>query len=230
MCLDGYAVLHQKAQALPESAWKPFSAHGRGAIADVAAASRKERRQRARRRRRIARARQYKTLTTTEQWVAQFDYTIPRQTKNENQPGDVSGRTYRVAVKRQRVAETQGQKTLTSEYRYRFVISNLPHGHMDAAEVLCFAYGRCDQENFIEQFKNGIAALRRPTGELLANSAFLLAGQLACCLRSWLSLLALPKHTIRWEWKWFRQAFVYVAARITSSARRAVACLEPWPA
>ena len=63
--------------------------------------------------------------------------------------------------------------------------------------------------------------MRMPTGELLANSAFLMAGQLAWCLRSWLSALALPKETIRWEWKWFRQAFVYVAAKITHSARRA---------
>ena len=91
---------------------------------------------------------------------------------------------------------------------------------MDAAEVLCFAYGRCDQENIIEQVKNGIAAMRMPTGELLANSAFLLAGQLAWCLRAWLSLLALPKESTRWEWKWFRQAFVYVAARVTRGARQ----------
>ena len=92
---------------------------------------------------------------------------------------------------------------------------------MDAAEVFCFAYGRCDQENIIEQFKNGIAAMRMPTGELLANGAFLMAGQLAWCLRSWLSALALPKETTRWEWKWFRQAFVYITAKITHGARRA---------
>jgi hypothetical protein len=80
---------------------------------------------------------------------------------------------------------------------------------------------------------NGIAALRMPTGELLANSAFpsplracLMAGQRAWCLRSWLSLLALPQPTTRWEWKWFRQAFGYVAARITRHARRAVVVLS----
>ena len=47
---------------------------------------------------------------------------------------------------------------------------------MDPAEVPCFAYRRGDQENIIEQFKNGIAALRMPTGELLADSVFLMAG------------------------------------------------------
>ena len=68
--------------------------------------------------------------------------------------------------------------------------------------------------------------MRMPTGELLANSAFLMAGQLAWCLRSWLSLLALPRQTLRWEWKWFRQAFVYVAAKITQTGRRCVVYLS----
>jgi hypothetical protein len=224
LVMDGYAVLHERAENLPETAWQPFSAHAAEKVAQ-AAADRQQRRKRARHRRRIARQREYQTLTTTDQWVAEFDYTIPRHTQDDALPVELTGRTYRVAVKRQRVEETQGQKHLLTEYRYRFVISNIPQAQMDAAEVLCFAYGRCDQENFIEQFKNGIAALRMPTGELLANSAFLLAGQLAWCLRAWLSLLALPRETTRWEWKWFRQAFVYVAARITHSARRAVVYL-----
>lgn len=223
--MDGYAVLHEMAEKLPENAWRPFSAHAAERAAPRVA-PRLRRRKRARQRRRIAREREYKTLATTDQWVAEFQYTIPRHTKAGDFPADLTGRTYRVAVKRQRVEESQGQKHLLTEYRYRFVITNIPPRDMDAGEVLCFAYGRCDQENFIEQFKNGIAALRMPTGELLANSAFLLAGQLAWCLRAWLSLLALPKETARWEWKWFRQAFVYVAARITQSARRAVVYLS----
>ncbi len=36
-----------------------------------------------------------------------------------------------------------------------------------------------------------------------------------------LSALALPKESTRWEWKWFRQAFVYIAAQITHGGRRA---------
>ncbi len=126
-----------------------------------------------------------------------------------------------MVVKRQQVDISEGQEYLFTEYRQRFVITDIPKSHMDPAELFCFAYGRCDQENIIEQFKNGIAAMRMPTGELLANGAFLMAGQLAWCLRSWLSALALPKETTRWEWKWFRQAFVYIAAKITHGGRRA---------
>jgi hypothetical protein len=216
--MDGYAVLHEMADSLPKSAWKPFSAHRADQVAQ-AAANKKARRKRRRLRARRARQRGYKNLATTRQWVAEFDYTIPRGTTSTK--AGVAGRTFRVVVKCQQIDVSEGQEYLFTEHRYRFVITNISRSQMDAAEVFCFAYGRCDQENIIEQFKNGIAAMRMPTGELLANSAFLMAGQLAWCLRSWLSALALPKETTRWEWKWFRHAFVYIAARITQGARRA---------
>jgi hypothetical protein len=216
--MDGYAVLHELADSLPPSAWKPFSAHRPEQVAQ-AAANKKTRRKRKRVRAKRARQRGYKTLATTKQWVAEFEYTIPRSAQSDD--AGVAGRTYRVVVKRQRVDISEGQEYLFTEYRQRFVITDIPKSHMDPAEVFCFAYGRCDQENIIEQFKNGIAAMRMPTGELLANGAFLMAGQLAWCLRSWLSALALPKETTRWEWKWFRQAFVYIAAEITHGARSA---------
>jgi len=216
LVMDGFANLIKTAESLPESAWKPFSAHSAERVAR-AAANRKTRRKRDRVRRRKAQERGYKTLATTGQWAAEFNYTI--------RPGleefGVVGNTFRVVVKRQLVQTSQGQNLLYEDYVYRFIITNIPRSEMDAGEVLCFAYGRCDQENIIEQAKNGIAALRMPTGELLANAAFLMAGQLAWCLRAWLSLLALPKETTRWEWKWFRQAFVYVAARITQGSRQA---------
>ena len=218
LVMDGYAVLHEKADSLPESAWKPFSAHRADQVAR-AAANKKTRRKRERLRAKRARQRGYKTLATTRQWVAESNYTIPRSGKPQD--AGVAGNTYRLIVRRQRVEVTQGQEHLFTEDRYRFIITNIPGSHMDPSEVFCFAYGRCDQENIIEQFKNGIAAMRMPTGELLANAAFLMAGQLAWCLRVWLSQLALPKETIRWEWKWFRQAFVYIAAKITHGARRA---------
>jgi hypothetical protein len=216
LVMDSYANLIAMAENLPESAWKPFSAHTAQKLARTDP-RRKTRRKRDRVRRRKAQERGYKTLATTDQWAAEFNYTI--------RPGleefGLVGSTFRVVVKRQLVETSQGQELLYADYVYRFIITNIPRNEMNAGEVLRFAYGRCDQENIIEQAKNGIAALRMPTGELLANAAFLMAGQLAWCLRAWLSLLALPRETGRWEWKWFRQAFVYVAARITQGARRA---------
>lgn len=220
--MDGYAHLHDLADALPFSAWKPFSAHRADRVAQRTT-EKKTRRKRRRVRARRARQRGYKTLATTKQWVAEFDYTIPQGASSAE--AGVAGRTYRVVVKRQEVDVSEGQNYLFTEYRDRFVITDITKSEMDPAEVFCYAHGRCDQENTIEQLKNGIAALRMPTGELLANGVFLMAGQLAWCLRAWLSALALPKETTRWEWKWFRQAFVYIAAKITRSARSAKVCL-----
>lgn len=216
LVMDSFAGLVEMAENLPESAWIPFSAHAAQKVARTDP-RRQARRKRERVRARKACERNYKTLSTIEQWAAEFSYTIPGGLKEFG----LVGSTFRVVVKRQLVETRQGQQLLYTDYVYRFIITNIPPSEMDAAEVLCFAYGRCDQENIIEQAKHGIAALRMPTGELLANSAFLMAGQLAWCLRAWLSLLALPKETCRWEWKWFRQAFVYVAARITQSGRQA---------
>ena len=144
---------------------------------------------------------------------------MPRNTNSPDQR--LTGRRFRLVVKRQRVEVNEGQDALFAEFRYRFIITNIPKRQMDAAAVLRFGYGRCDQENTIEQMKNGIAALHMPTGQLLANADFLMCGQLAWCLRSWLSLLALPKESLRFEWDWFRHAFVYVAAKITESGRQA---------
>ena len=222
LVMDQYAVLLEKAESLPHQAWKPFDEQL--PPADAPKTPPVPRRKRFRHRRRIVRQRGYLNLRTTDQHVAEFAYTLPASHKGPHV--NRAGKTYRVAVKRQRVETSQGQTLLVPEIRYRFVITNIPRSAMDPPEVFRFAHGRGDQENAIEQLKNGIAALKMPTGELLANAAFLLAGQLAWCLKTWLSLLALPKETVRWEWKAFRHAFVYVAATITAHARQAVVRLS----
>lgn len=166
LVMDSFAGLVEMAENLPESAWIPFSAHTAQKIARTNP-RRKARRKRERVRARKACERNYKTLSTIEQWAAEFSYTIPGGLKEFG----LVGSTFRVVVKRQLVETRQGQQLLYTDYVYRFIITNIPPSEMDTAEVLCFAYGRCDQENIIEQAKHGIAALRMPTGELLANGA-----------------------------------------------------------
>lgn len=220
--MDGNAVLHKKVENLPKSAWKPFSVHPEQRQPKKCR-PKARRRKRTRHRRRIARRRGYRTLATTVQHAAEFRYRMTRGGGNRHL--GLGGREFRVVVKRQKVRVSEGQDVLFEEYRYRFVITNIPAREMKADVLLRFAYHRCDQENTIEQMKNGIAALRMPTGQLVANAAFLFCGQLAWCLRAWLSLLTLPRETLKWEWSWFRHAFVYVAAKITKSGRRVVAYL-----
>jgi hypothetical protein len=217
--------LDEMADALSRTAWKPFKTHDPKRVA-AAAGDKKTRRKRRRWRKLRACQRGYKRLVTVRRWVADFDYTLPLRRRGKDKDFGLAGRSYRVVVQRQQVDTYQGHPRLFTEYRYRYVITNIPRSTMDAAEVFCFSHGRCDQENTIEQLKNGIAALRMPTGELRSNGVFLMAGQLAWCLRAWLSLLALPRETVHWEWKSFRHAFVYVAAKITHSSRQAVVRLS----
>ena len=68
LVMDSYANLVKMAESLPESAWKPFSAHVAERVAR-AAAKRRTRRKRDRVRRRKAQKRGYETLATTGQWA-----------------------------------------------------------------------------------------------------------------------------------------------------------------
>jgi len=199
------------AEALPPEAYRRFVWERPEETARRARVEARRGRRRTRKNR--ARARGYRTLTTTDQWIAEFRYR-PSWAERE----------YRVIVRRQTVATSQGQQRLFAKLHYRFVITTVEDG--SPMDVIRFAYGRCAQENTIEQLKNGIAAMKMPTGELRANAAFLMAGQLAWNLRAWLSLLVLPKESLYWEWKRFRHAFVYVAAEVAARARAVLATIS----
>lgn len=192
------------ADSLPECRWRPFRAYE--------TRPGKKRRQRKRghnRRRRRARERGKRDLKMERQWIAEIDYQPVR-----------SERTYRLIMRRQRIEESD-QGELFELWRYRYVITNLPRS-MSTEEVVRHTYRRCDQENVVEQLQNGVAAMRMPTGSLLANHAFLLCARIAHNMKSWLAMLALPREVMRWEWKRFRKAFVYVAARVVLSARQRI--------
>jgi hypothetical protein len=193
------------AEGLPESAWKPY--RGPGERARRARAGTRRRKRRPNLRRRLARRRDKRDLKLERQWVAELPYRPERSTK-----------TYRLIIRRQRIEEHR-QGELFELRRYRYVLSNLPPSTC-AREVVDLTYQRCDQENVIEQLQHGVAGMRMPTGGLLSNAAFLTCARLAHNLKAWLAQLALPRETMRWEWKRFRHAFVYVSARVLRQARQ----------
>ncbi len=193
------------ADALAESAWKPYRGPGERAHHTPPPGQRRKRRPNLRRR--LARQRGKHDLRLERQWVAEIAYRPQR-----------SATTYRLVIRRQRVEEHhQGQ--LFELWRYRYVMTNLPPS-TSTREVVDLTYQRCDQENVIEQLQHGIAGMRMPTGGLLSNAAFLTCARLAHNLKAWLAQLALPLETMRWEWKRFRHAFVYVAARVLRKSRQ----------
>lgn len=200
-----HSNFEELADSIPERRWKPFRAKE-----EDRAPRKKKRRKRGKNiRRRKARERGKRDLKLEKQWVAEIDYQPAR-----------SDSTYRLIIRRQRIDESaQGQ--LFELWRYRFVITNLPKSY-SAAEVMRLTYRRCDQENVIEQLQNGVAAMRMPTGGFLANWAFLVCARIAHNFKAWLAMLALPAEVMRWEWKRFRKAFVFVAARVVRGAGQVV--------
>jgi hypothetical protein len=205
--MPAYANVRTLAETLSEAAWKPFL--------PAAQRRRSQRRRQSKRRRRRPNLRRAKALERKkrdlklkEQWVTEVPYKLAR-----------SKHTHRLIIRRQRIDETDRQGRLFEVWRYRFALTNLDEAR-SASEVIDLTYQRCDQENVIEQLQSGVPALRMPAGDLLANGAFLRCGRLAHNLKSWICQLALPKETVRWKWKRFRQAFVYVAATVVRHARQ----------
>jgi hypothetical protein len=187
-------------EALPAEVWKPYRPREPKAVRQV-----KRRKRGPNRRRQRARGRNKRDLQLKKQWIAEIAY----------QP-DRSQKLYRLIARYQEIEEHE-QGHLFMLTRFRFALSNLPSS-VSAEEVIDLTYQRCDQENLIEQLQHGVTAMRMPTGGMDSNSAFLTCARLAHNIKPWLAQLALPMETMRWEWKRFRRAFVYCAARVVHTA------------
>jgi len=194
-----------RADEIPEDEWKRFRARKRHQPCEEA----NRRHKRANHRAARVDVHDKRDLALKKQWVAEFEYT-PKRSKS----------TYRIIVRRQKITERRVGGELFDLWRYRFAISNIRN--RSATEILHLTYKRCDQEKTIEQLQNGLAAMRMPTGSAIANAAFLTIARIANNLKPWIVQLARLGEVIRWSWKRFRYHFVYVAARVIHTGRRAV--------
>ena len=109
-----------------------------------------------------------------------------------------------------------------------------------ADQIVMRANQRCNQENLIEQLKNGVQALRMPVGDQTSNWAYMVMASLAWTLKAWFALL-LPE-TGRWgqkyqaekqtvlhmEFKTFRNAFMLVPCQLVRTGRRIVFRVLAW--
>ena len=59
-----------------------------------------------------------------------------------------------------------------------------------------------------------------PVREFDGNAAWLEIARLAWNLGKRIAQLVLPEEVVRWEWKRFRHAYVYVAARVLRQSRQ----------
>jgi len=143
--------------------------------------------------------------------VAQFDY----------QPGACEQR-YRVVALRKNISVERGEDFLFPEIKYFFYITNRKDLRIE--EVVQQAHERCDQENVIEQLKNGVNVMRMPVDNPLSNWAYMVMAALAWNLKAWFGLV-MPdaergRQIVRMEFRSFLAAIIQIPAPIVRTARR----------
>ena len=213
LCWASSPALVKMADELPETAWQNLQRH------PVKASSQPgKRRKRGRNLRRLkARRRGYTDKKLKAEMVAEFTYHPTRKRKKMQH-------AYRMIVIRKQI-EVACETALLDQYQYRFILTDLAEVHLD--RLVKYAYGRSNQENLIEQAKNGVSAFRMPTAEMLANEVWMTTAMMAQNFKSWICLLALGKEKLGWEWKRFRLHFVYLVARVKRAARQIQLWLNP---
>jgi hypothetical protein len=213
--MDAHAKVVGLAEALPASAWK-----------------------------RLERLPQYEILTESRQKAFRYkeQIVVEKEFKNQVLVGeDIAeieyqpvkcGRKYRLVIVRKNISIQKGEKALLDEIRYFFYITN----RKDAAEkIVGLANGRCDQENVIEQLKNGVNAMRMPVNDLLSNWAYMVMAALAWNLKAWYGLLMPNRErgleVVRMEFRRFLHAIILLPCQVVRTGRRIVYRIlgyNPW--
>lgn len=204
--MDAHPKVVQLAEALPQSAWQ-----------------------------RLERLPQYEILTEPRAKAFRYKEQIVIQKEFRNQVlvgEDIAEmdyqpikcrRKYRLVIVRKNISVQKGEKTLLDEIRYFFYLTN----RKDTAEkVVGLANGRCDQENVIEQLKNGVSAMRMPVNDLLSNWAYMVMAALAWNLKSWYGLLMPHRERglelVKAEFRRFLHTIMLIPCQIVRRARRVI--------
>jgi len=220
--VDAMPNLKRLAGELPESAWKRLVRPPRYQVKT------EERTKPENVKERIVVERGYKNLVLQCEDVAEFNY----------RPGHCN-RDHRMVALRKLISVEKGQEQLFEQYRYFFYITN--ERDLPVEEVVFTANDRCDQENLIEQLKNGVHAMRNPLDNLHSNWAYMVMATLAWTLKAWLGLLiptpAGPHHktyqaqkqaVLKMEFKRFANSVIQLPCQIIKTGRRIVYRLLSW--
>jgi hypothetical protein len=129
---------------------------------------------------------------------------------------------YRLVIVKKNLSVEKGENVLFPDVRYFFYITNMEE--MTTEEVVFFCNERCNQENLIEQLKNGLNALRMPVGDLVSNWAYMVMASLGWTLKAWFALLVRDserrEQLLTMEFRRFRLAVVDIPAQIVRTGRR----------
>jgi len=134
------------------------------------------------------------------------------------------GQEYRLVIVRKNISVQKGERVLFDEVRYFFYLTN--RWELDVETIVSLANGRCDQENVVEQLKNGVNAMRMPVDELVSNWAYMVMAALAWNLKAWYGLLVPDRERgltlVRMEFRRFLHAILLLPCQIVRTGRKIV--------
>ncbi len=176
---------------------------------------------------RIVKKREMEDIQLVGEYVSEFEYSPIRCKKS-----------YRLVVIWKDLECHRGQRKLFDDTKCFFFITN--DWDMTAEEVVSHAHRRCQQENLIEQQKNGVRSLTAPLDNLLSNWAYMVIASLAWSLKAWSALL-LPasgrwrekretqkRRLLHMDFKTFQNAMIQVPAQIIRSGRKIIYRMLSW--
>jgi hypothetical protein len=204
--LDAHPKVVQLAEALPESVWQRLERLPKYEILTAPRAKA------FRHKEQIVIEKEFNNQKLVGEDIAEIDY----------QPHKC-GKKYRLVIVRKNITVQKGEQALLDEIRYFFYLTNRQD---KAAKIVGLANGRCDQENVIEQLKNGVNAMRMPVRDLLSNWAYMVMAALAWNLKSWYGLLTPNRERglelVRMEFRRFLQAILLIPCQVVRTARRVI--------
>ena len=205
--MDACPGFVRRAQQIPQEKWKVLRRAAKYKVKT------KKREKPARVKEQIVRERAFKNIRLESEHVTEFDYS-PTKCK----------KVYRMVVVRKNLSVEKGQRKLFDDVRYFFYITT--RRDLSVSGVVKFANKRCDQENVIEQLKNGVNAMRMPVRDLNSNWAYMIIAALAWNLKAWYGLL-MPDVTrgtqiLKMEFRSFLHKIILMPYQIIKRGRRII--------
>ncbi len=211
--LDAQPNLVSIAERLPQRVWQELPRPKRHEVATA------PRRRPANVKQAVVVKKGYTDVRLVGEQVAEFNY----------RPGACRQDYLVVVLRKHLVLEKKGVQ-VGEEVRYFFYLTN--QWAWERAAVVYFANDRCNQENLIEQLKNGVRALRAPSNTLCSNGAYMVIAALAWSLKAWLALVqpraADRQSLLTMEWKSFLQGVVLLPCQVVRAGRRLLYRLLQW--
>jgi hypothetical protein len=202
--IDAMPNLVRLAGQLPGSAWKRLVRRPKYEAAGP------ERARPANVKEQIVKEREFENIRLVSEEVAEFAY----------QPAKCR-KAYRIVAVRKNLSVEKGERRLFDDVRYFFYLTN--DGESPADTIVPAANGRCQQENLIEQLKNGARAMEMPVGDLVSNGAYMVMASLAWTLKAWLAL-SLPQ-----EGRWGEKYHVQKQSLLSMEFKKFLTCLMRLP-